>query len=157
MRNLGISIALICSFAAVFASGVVAQELRDCDWVASARNISEPWSENTRQFANGAVRLIKLDTVEPAMGAVHLMILSPPYNEMGDRQCKIIGWSGTIGFQAIYFSDMTASYDPARGLLFQMPARIYDPEYSFANSAILSVLLNQATGGIAVDLALGNE
>lgn len=154
----GLALALLSGFAVSgVAPGVAAQDARECNWIASARNIAEPWAENTRLFANGAVRLTKIDTVEPALGAYHLMILSPPYNEVGDRQCRIVSWEGGGGFQAIYFSDLTASYDPARGLLFQMPVRIYQPEYDFANSAILSVQLNQATGVILGDLALGYE
>ncbi len=143
--------------AIVTAGAAAAQELRDCDWVASARNIAEPWGQNTREFANGAVRITKMDTIEPAAGSVFLTVLSPPYGELGDRQCKVIGWSHGVGFTELYFNDLLASYDPALGLIFQLPARIYDPEYAFSNSAILSFVVNQATGEINADVALGNE
>jgi hypothetical protein len=38
-------------------------------WQASARNIPEPWQSSTRTLANGEIRVILPDTVEPAAGA----------------------------------------------------------------------------------------
>ena len=56
-----------------------AQEAVWCDWPARADAIVEPWSQNTRTFANGDVRLALLDTIEPA-AADKTALLSP-----GDR------------------------------------------------------------------------
>jgi hypothetical protein len=134
-----------------------AQAVSDCDWQSSAWNLVEPWEENTRTFSNGAVRLAVLDTIEPAAGAMHLLILSPPYGELGDRQCKVLSWGEGLGFAGLYFNDLKAGYDPTRGLLFEIPVQIYDPETSFSNSALVSLELNQATGAIKVDTRLGRE
>ena len=126
----------------------LAQEVHDCDWRANSWNISEPWLENTRTFANGNVRLARLDTVEPAVGGFHLLILSPPYDELGNRQCKVISLAGTLGFANMWFDQLTASYDPATGLLFGLPVEIHDQAVGTPLPAYLGVQLNQATGEI---------
>ena len=72
---------LALAFAAAMAGPAVAQQVRDCDWLASAWNLAEPWEENTRTFANGAVRLALLDAIEPGAVPFHLLVLSPPWDE----------------------------------------------------------------------------
>jgi len=134
-----------------------AQEVGACDWRASARNIVEPWADNTRLFSNGKVRLTLMDTVEPAAGAFHLLIISPPYNELGEPQCAIISRQGSIGFAGLNFNELEAGYDPATGLTFILPGTIYLPEEGFSNSFQMAVTLNQASGDISLDMALGNE
>jgi hypothetical protein len=149
---LGVLLALLTGI-----NATQAQVISDCDWQASAWNLVEPWEENTRTFSNGAVRLAVLDTIEPAAGAMYLMILLPPNGPLGDRQCKLLSWADGIGFAGLYFNDLKAGYDPARGLLFEVPVQIYDPETSFSNSARVFLELNQATGAIRTDIQLGRE
>jgi hypothetical protein len=134
-----------------------AQVISDCDLQTSAWNLAEPWEDNTRTFSNGAVRLAVLDTIEPAAGAMHLLILSPPYGPLGDRQCKVLSWSEGIGYAWLYFNELKAGYDPARGLTFEIPVQYFDPETSFSNSMLIFLELNQATGAIKVDVELGRE
>lgn len=134
-----------------------AQEVAECDWRASARAIAEPWETNTRLFANGAVRLALLDTVEPASAAFHLLILSPPYDELGDRQCRVVGFAEGVGYAAMHFQALEAGYDPAIGLIFTLPAQIYLPDSGFSNSTLLTITLNQSTGVVGVTQELGNE
>lgn len=134
-----------------------AQSVMDCDWRASAWNLAEPWGDSSRTFSNGAVRLALLDTVEPAMGAFHLLILSPPFDEIGGRQCKVVSYQDTIGFAGMDFADLTADYDPAVGLIFALPVVIYDGEHDFANPSVLHLTLNQATGAIGTRVELGPE
>ena len=126
-----------------------AQEAAPCDWCASAASVVEPWDENARTFANGAVRLALLDTIEPAAAAFHVLVLSPPFDEVGGRQCRIISADAAgSGFEAIDFAALEADYEPSTGLLFMMPARLYDPEDGPARMGRLSFALNQATGEI---------
>lgn len=132
--------------ASLIASATIAQDVYDCDWQASAGNIAEPWEANTRTFSNGKTRLALLDTVEPAGGAFWLLILSPPYSELGDRQCRVVGNNG-IGFMNLDFAAMTASYDPSRGLTFIMPGQLYGDGVNNIDITV-SVTLNQATGAI---------
>ena len=61
-----------------------------CDGLASVQSIAEPWEANTRTFANGDIRLVVLDTIEPAAGAFHLAILHPPRDELGSPMCSQI-------------------------------------------------------------------
>ena len=139
------------------ASGATAQTIAECDWRASARNLVEPWEENSRTFANGAVRLALLDTVEPAAAAMHLLVISPPYGETGEAQCRVISFEQSLGFTALYLQQLTVSYDPSIGLSFALPGMIYLPENGFSNSMVLNFTLNQASGEITAWKDLGNE
>ena len=133
---------------ALVANGAAAQEVSDCDWRASAYALAEPWEANTRTFSNGKTRLALLDTVEPAAGAFHILVLSPPYNELGERQCKVISATGSIGFYGLDFSGLQAQYDPAIGLGFAIPGQSYDPNTDRGRAMYLLITLNQATGQI---------
>ncbi len=134
------------------ATTATAQTVSECDWRASAANLVEPWQDNSRTFSKGAVRLALLDTVEPAAAAFHLLVLSPPYDEVGARQCRVISGEGGTGFNFIDMKDLRSAYDPARGLTFDIPAGVF---LSDGNTVVrgLIVTLNQATGGIDTRLA----
>lgn len=125
-----------------------AQTISECDWRASAQAIAEPWEESTRTFSNGKTRLALLDTIEPAAGSFHMLILSPPYDELGGRQCRVISYDGSIGFAGMTFQALSADYDPSRGLLFDIPIRYFDPAFNDVTGGWLSFELNQATGAI---------
>ena len=129
---------------------VMAQEAVPCDWPARADNIAEPWEEYTRTFAEGKVRLALLDTAEPAAAAFHVFVLSPPYDELGLRQCRTIGLNG-MGFAGADFGSLQAAYDPAVGLIFTMTVQVYDGmDYT---PRTLRFTLNQATGAIGAQLS----
>lgn len=141
-----------------FTLPAAAQEVSDCgDYRTDARNIPEPWEASTRSFANGDVRLVLLDTIEPAAAPYHLMILSPPYDEVGGRQCKVLSRENQSGWAGMDFDQLEAGYDPALGLSFTLPAMIWLPEKNFVNSTVLTMTLNQSTGHITVSQQLGNE
>jgi hypothetical protein len=57
----------------------------------------------------------------------------------------------------MYFQDMTASYDPTKGLSLSVPVAIYDGGAGFANAARLDLLLNQSSGVITASLTPGGE
>jgi hypothetical protein len=141
----------------LLAAPLAAQTAFPCDWQARADAIVEPWDDNTATFANGAVRVALLDVIEPAAAALYLLILHPPYDELGGRGCTVVGLDEGLGYASIDFNALEASYDPARGLTFRVPAAIYLPEQSFQNSAVLSITVNQSTGDVTVKQALGNE
>ncbi len=132
---------------AVLATASAAQEVVDCDWQARADGIVEPWEENTATFANGEVRLALLDTVEPAAGAFYVLVLSPPYDEFGLRQCKTLGVAGGVGFSGADFATLGADYDPAIGLIFAMEASYLEDGVDFVSTTLIFTL-NQATGAI---------
>lgn len=141
-------IALLC-----LATPAFAQTVSDCDWRASAQALIEPWDANSRTFANGQTRLAVTDTIEPGAGSLHLVILSPPYDELGGRQCKVVSLDNAIGFAALNFSALSAGYDPAQGLLFDVPVQVYDAPSGDILPNWLSLTVNQATG--QVDAWLG--
>lgn len=134
------------------ASQVTAQQVLPCEWQARADAIVEPWEENTRTFATGDVRLALLDTVEPAAGSYHILVVSPPFGELGDRQCRTVSMSEGVGFSGVDFSSLKAAYDPSFGLVFSLDVRRFDPETSDFVPAGLVFTLNQATGFIGVAL-----
>ncbi len=125
-----------------------AQEVSECDWRASARALAEPWEANTRTFSNGKTRIALIDTVEPAAGSFYLLILSPPYDVLGDRQCRLVGAAEGIGFRELDFSRLQAQYDPSIGLVFAIPGLIHFPAIDGGSPIWLLVTLNQATGQI---------
>lgn len=141
---------LIAGFLTLCAGAATAQVAAPCDWQARADAIVEPWEENSATFSDGAVRVALLDTIEPAAAAAYLLILHPPYDEVGGRRCTVVSLDEGLGYAAMMFEELTAEYDPARGLMFQIPATIYLPEQSFQNAALLTITVNQATGDVNV-------
>ncbi|WP_368184756.1 hypothetical protein [Aestuariibius sp. HNIBRBA575] len=125
-----------------------AQQAQPCDWEASVQSLAEPWAENTRLFANGDVRLALLDTLEPAAAAFRLLILSPPFDELGDRQCITVG-HGSAGFSGMMFDQLTSDYDPARGLIFDIPVQVMGTGDVLFEDRHLQVTLNQANGDVS--------
>ena len=130
------------------AAPAAAQQVRPCDWRASVENIAEPWQDNTRVFANGAVRLAVLDTIEPAAGAFWLLILSPPYDTLGGRTCQMVGQAQGAGFAALSLGGMEAAYDPAMGLILGFPVRVYDQATAGFYDDWMTVIVNQASGRV---------
>lgn len=134
-----------------------AQSVSDCDWRARADAVVEPWEAHTRTYANGAIRVALLDTIEPGAAALNLLVLSPPYDELGGRQCKVVGFEQGLGFAGLDFAQLGATYDPATGLTVSLPGTIYFPEDGFSNSILLHVTINQATGDVTARMDLGRE
>lgn len=143
------ALAFLLAFAA--ATPATAQQVMDCDWRARADALAEPWDVNSRTFSNGAVRLALIDTIEPAAVPFHLLILSPPYDEVGGRQCVVVSHESGLGFYEIDFAALEAAYDPSVGLIFDLPVQIW---ISDGNILVrrLHVTLNQATGEVVASL-----
>ena len=140
---------ILALFALLAPATASAQAVHDCNgWQGGARNIAEPWEAHTRTFANGAIRVALLDTVEPAAGAFYLLVLAPPYDELGSRTCALIGTVDNIGFAQADFSALSASYDPVQGLTLRMGVEIFAPLVGGFDPAILAVTINQAAGTI---------
>jgi hypothetical protein len=129
-----------------------AQEVGECDWRASLAAIPTPWEDHTRLFANGAVRVTLTDAIEPGAGPLFLVILSPPFDELGSQQCRVIGMGAGMGFGGIGFAEIAASYDPATGLALAVPVSIYDDAKGNFVARTLGLTLNQSTGQIGAQL-----
>ncbi len=134
---------------ATFAAGPgQAQVVGECDWLASAWMLAEPWEQNSRVFANGAVRVALIDAIEPGAVPFHLLVLSPPWDELGARQCRVLSLAPGIGFSGVDFASLQAWYDPSAGLFFSMPISVYEDATGDFGDRMLDFTLNQATGAI---------
>ncbi len=151
MKNLLIGI--VFASAPLGTSAQCEPRLNDCDWPANARNVVEPWNKHSRTFANGKIRIAHVDTGgEPVCCSSHLLILAPdPDDELANRSCHLLsdGETGT-GFQTLSVPDVSATYDPAKGLLISVPVERYIDGLK-SNKAKISVRINQATGGVTVE------
>ena len=140
--------------AALLPCAVPAAEVRDCVGPEThAWKIAEPWEDATRTFANGEVRIAVLDTVEPATTPFHLMILSPPRDELGLRRCRVVSMAvnpagAASGFAELSLDGMASHYDPNMGLLLDLPAAVFNPVTTGFDPATLRVVVNQATGAV---------
>lgn len=134
-------------------SPLSAASLNECDWVSSVRNVWEPWEESTRTFANGQIRIVAMDTGgEPVCCSQYLVILSP--NPEWGRSCTVLASTDGSGFLDVYFNEITASYDPAKGLLLSVPVGYYDYEASGVerfNPEDILVRINQGTGSVELE------
>ncbi len=138
---------LAALYLALLALPVSAVTVSGCIRFADVGAIAEPWEANTRTFANGNVRLVVMDSIEPAAGAFHLVILHPPRDELGSPMCSMVSAEDGLGFGGMDIGPATASYDPARGLTVALPISVYDPEAArFYADKILTVTINQASG-----------
>ena len=126
-------------------------EVRPCGDGDRVDTVAEPWESNTATFANGDIRVVLLDMVEPAGGAWKLAVISPPRDELGLRQCRFIGADG-IGFYSLDFAARQARYDPQRGLVLTMPATRYTEHAPEGGHYTLVMTINQQTGEIATEV-----
>ena len=126
--------------------------ISDCGGPARVDAIVEPWNEATRTFANGKIRIIALDTAEPACCSFHLAIIAPdPENELGLRQCVALNdGSEWTGFQYVDVQGTESSYDPSRGLLLSVPVERYI-DGTRSTKLVVDVRINQATGAITIE------
>lgn len=125
--------------------------VHSCNDATRADTIAEPWEDNAATYSDGAIRIARLDLAEPAGAAVKLLVLSPPHNELGLRQCRVVSPSDGLGFYDIDFAQREASYDPQRGLTIAVPARQYLPESEQGGDDgwfLLTVTINQQSGDI---------
>ena len=125
-----------------------------CDDAAGVITIAEPWEDNIATYADGKIRVALLDYTEPAAAAMKLLILSPPYDEVGLRACQVVGLPDGLGFANINFAERKADYDTARGLTLTLPVQRYplgsdqDPDHGWYD---LDIMINQATGDITLE------
>lgn len=131
-----------------------AQSVEDCgDWFARVDQLVEPWEENTASYAEGAIRIALLDSVEPPAAALRLLVLAPPLNEIGERACRLVALSGGSGFYGLDFRGRRADYDPRTGLVLTFPAEVFDPATGAGAPRRLTVTINQQRGDVTAELA----
>ena len=130
------------------ACAAAAQTLRDCDtWEANARNLMAPPDVAVQSFANGEIRVMGLDTIEPACCFAHILVTHPlpddPY-----PGCTLISDSAGRGISGVRMEALEARYDPAIGLILTLPVGAYDGSASVFRP--FSFVVNQATGTVSL-------
>lgn len=109
--------------------------------------IAAPEDVNIRHFANGAVMLAIVDDGRDDVAtALSVLILSPPLDAHGVRQCQRVSVTETDGYAVLVLDTAVAAYDPARGLTVQLPGLFVPTPDSFGDAILLAVTINQATG-----------
>lgn len=126
--------------------------LSACEGPARVDAIIEPWEQNTRTFANGAIRIIGLDTAEPACCSYHMAIIAPaPQEENWPRQCLVLNDGGEwTGFQYLDVATVESSYDPGKGLLLSVPVERYIDGVQ-STKLTVDIRINQATGDVTIE------
>ena len=140
---------LVVLLSILFAGPSLAAEVQECTpETVDVGNIPEPWETHSRSFANGAVRIAVLDTVEPAVGAFYLLVLMDSDDPW--RRCRIVAAQAS-GFAALSLDAMQSAYDPATGLRLSMDVQQFDVETGRPEPAVLNVLINQTNGTVTAE------
>jgi len=138
---------LALAAALLAAAPAAAQTIRGCDsFETSARNLIDPLSDTVRDYANGAIRVIGLDTAEPACCSYHVMVIHPLPDEPYPG-CTLVSWRENLGFGGLRMGATTARYDPAIGLVVSIPASAH-AEDGGARGVSLDLTVNQALGTV---------
>ncbi len=145
-----------CAFVASAGGPAPAQELQPCDARSAAPGLSDFGRDDVRTFGDGNILVARLDTGRPAFAPMRLLILSPPRDAEGRRQCRLVRLEDGLGFGQLYLSRAGARYDPGRGLTADVPGLIL-LEDGFSNPILVHVTINQQSGAIALDMELGPE
>jgi hypothetical protein len=93
MRPVPVALALSVALAAPAA----AQSTTSCPqtWVSSVQWIPEPWADWTRLYDDGRVRLVIVDTGEPAAEAWNVIVLVTNWYDTGFPPCTVVpGFGG---------------------------------------------------------------
>lgn len=127
--------------------------IEPCDWRASLQGIPEPWADHSRTYASGDVRVTVTDMIEPGAAPYHLVVISPPYDELGARQCRVVSLDSNLGFARMVLVSAQSSYDPASGLTLTIPSGLPDEATGGIRERDLAVTINQATADITAQWA----
>lgn len=131
-----------------------AQVVWDCaPDLAQARNIAEPWEQNTLTLAGGEVRLAVIDAVEPGAVPFHLMVLTPPYDEHGVRRCHLVSATADVfGFSALTLDGILVR-DLSDGTLdLELRAGIWNDDEASVGPARLHLSLDPVLGNLSARL-----
>jgi len=136
----------------LFGFAAEAQQVRPCfegqniPYQVSAAVVAEPWEANTRSFADGDIRIVVMDTYEPALGAYYLMVLF--WGNEDFRECRLVSHA-EVGFVGMTLDGMTSAYDATRGLVLRVPTDFYNPAEGMKESGSLEVVINRQTAEVS--------
>ncbi len=148
-NHLNLVFAMFASLVSLQAS---AATISACNWINNVDYIVEPWSESTKTYANGAIRVVHMDTLgEPVCCSSHLMILAPnPNNELGERSCFLMSSFEGTGFQYLDVAGIKSSYDAELGLKLEIPVFYYN-HGDDSTPGKVSVRVRQDNGSVAIE------
>ncbi|MEO0357676.1 MAG: hypothetical protein AAF386_05180 [Pseudomonadota bacterium] len=108
--------------------------------------IAEPWEDHSALFYDGKVRM----AVISQHLSEALAIISPPYDDGGRAQCKILGRN--LPISRLDFANHVADYNTEDGLIVSMPFLQYHDTDDLGIIEIpdgnLVVILNPTTGAL---------
>ncbi|RFU12561.1 hypothetical protein DZD18_10730 [Rhodobacteraceae bacterium W635] len=141
---------LCAALVACAGTPALSQALRDCNtFEANARNTYPPYEQTIRSYANGAIRVIALDTSEPACCSFHVMVTHPSADGLY-ADCTLISADGSLGFGTLFMDRIGASYESATGLTVTLPVGHWDEAAGRMREAPLVFTVNQATGTVTL-------
>ncbi len=86
-----------------------------------------------------------MDTIEPAYGAVYLMVLFWSLDGQDDlRSCVLIS-QGNIGFPDMTLAGLKVAGDGSAEMVFLVPTTFYNPEQDAFEAGAVEVNLNRIT------------
>lgn len=130
------------------ASPITAAQVSDCDRAeANARNLARPFSEATREYANGNIALIYLLQDEPACCGAAVMVTVPD-PEIGYGTCHFVTSDDGMGWSSLSLPGATAAYDAAKGLTITVPGTRFDQNRQDFAPFLLQIVVNQADAGV---------
>lgn len=148
----GIFAALAAATLILGARGAKAALVKDCDGAAAPENIVEPWEKSTKVFYKGEVRVVLINTAEPACCGDRLLILSPDTDpEGGGRVCHQVLNNDGQGFGDIGFEKLAAAYDPKKGLLISFPYSKLGLDGKTTPVGTAHVRINVSTGDVTAE------
>ncbi|OAN78859.1 hypothetical protein A8B78_00375 [Jannaschia sp. EhC01] len=143
MKRIALTLAACTAFAAPAQAFITAP----CGPEFTPLTITEPWEENTRTFANGAIRIFEIFIDPNVASGAALGILHPAGSGEEYRTCTAIYQSAEFRFFAQAFvAEATAFYDPAVGLVITVPIA----NAGHDGPVMVRFAVNQATGVVSL-------
>ena len=126
-------------------SGENAWQLMPCEPLDSVIYLAEPWESHTRLYEQDEVRLAIIDRLEPAASAVHLLVLTHPFDHAGIPACYRISRDKRYGFAEMDLPD-TVELTQKQSLSFDLPVAYYDasqPDSKRWETLVVSIKLGR--------------
>ena len=141
--------ALIISATFIMPGFAFAQAVNSCEEAGlNEDSIVQPASENQRTYSDGKTRISIIDSGSDRAWKM-ISVVSPPFVN-GQPTCQVISFDDYIGFEEVLISLIESRYDPSIGLMFDIPVRTPEPEYSDKLMRLIFDL-NQATGALSAE------
>jgi len=146
MQAMDMSLLKYLPLALVLSGPLAAQQVQPCEsggvfpYETTALAIAEPWEANTRSFSEGQVRLTVMDTYEPALGALYLMVIFEPLDRAADFRTCVLVSNGFMGFPNMTLDGLQARELEGQGMMFLVPTTFYNPtddEFEYGNLEVV--------------------